>query len=115
MTALDPVVRAVVTLGWPNGAMSLIKERFAALALCRIWTTKPCASDRTLDRGGGTARVRVDDKVLQLPGENQSVYVPLGAVRRMENPGRVLIEVQTGPDLGEDDIIIRYVDIYALK
>jgi mannose-1-phosphate guanylyltransferase/mannose-1-phosphate guanylyltransferase/mannose-6-phosphate isomerase len=62
----------------------------------------------------GTARVTVDDQV-QLLTENQSVYIPLGAVHRMENPGKVpmvLIEVQTGSYLGEDDII-RYEDIYA--
>ena len=62
----------------------------------------------------GTARVTVDEKV-QLLTENQSVYIPLGAVHRMENPGKVpmvLIEVQTGSYLGEDDII-RYEDIYA--
>lgn len=62
----------------------------------------------------GTARVTVDDEV-KLLSENQSVYIPLGAVHRMENPGKVpmvLIEVQTGPYLGEDDII-RYEDVYA--
>ena len=62
----------------------------------------------------GTARVTVDDKV-QLLTENQSVYIPLGAVHRMENPGKVpmvLIEVQTGVYLEEDDIV-RYEDIYA--
>jgi mannose-1-phosphate guanylyltransferase/mannose-6-phosphate isomerase len=62
----------------------------------------------------GTARVTVDDTV-QLLSENQSVYIPLGAVHRMENPGKVpmvLIEVQTGSYLGEDDII-RYEDVYA--
>ncbi|MCR9148494.1 MAG: mannose-1-phosphate guanylyltransferase/mannose-6-phosphate isomerase [Rhodobacteraceae bacterium] len=62
----------------------------------------------------GTARVTVDDKV-QLVTENESVYIPLGAVHRMENPGKVpmvLIEVQTGAYLGEDDII-RYDDVYA--
>jgi len=62
----------------------------------------------------GTARVTVDAEV-KLLSENQSVYIPLGAVHRMENPGRVpmvLIEVQTGPYLGEDDII-RYEDVYA--
>ena len=62
----------------------------------------------------GTARVTVDDKV-QLVTENQSVFIPLGAVHRMENPGKVpmvLIEVQTGSYLGEDDII-RYEDVYA--
>ena len=62
----------------------------------------------------GTAKVTVDDEV-RLVTENQSIYIPLGAVHRMENPGKVpmvLIEVQTGSYLGEDDII-RYEDIYA--
>ena len=62
----------------------------------------------------GTARVTVDETVT-LVTENQSVYIPLGAVHRMENPGKVpmvLIEVQTGSYLGEDDII-RYEDVYA--
>lgn len=62
----------------------------------------------------GTARVTIDDKV-RLVSENESVYIPLGAMHRMENPGKVdmvLIEVQTGSYLGEDDII-RYDDIYA--
>jgi mannose-6-phosphate isomerase-like protein (cupin superfamily) len=61
----------------------------------------------------GTARVTIDDTT-QLVSENQSVYIPLGAVHRMENPGKVpmvLIEVQTGTYLGEDDII-RYEDLY---
>ncbi len=62
----------------------------------------------------GTARITVNDEVTLLT-ENESVYVPLGAVHRMENPGKVpmvLIEVQTGAYLGEDDII-RYEDVYA--
>lgn len=62
----------------------------------------------------GTARVTVDDDV-RLISENQSVYIPLGATHRMENPGKlpmVLIEVQTGSYLGEDDIV-RYEDVYA--
>ncbi|WP_299987448.1 mannose-1-phosphate guanylyltransferase/mannose-6-phosphate isomerase [uncultured Ruegeria sp.] len=62
----------------------------------------------------GTAEVTIDDNV-QLVSENQSVYIPLGAMHRMVNPGKVpmvLIEVQTGTYLGEDDII-RYEDIYA--
>ena len=62
----------------------------------------------------GTARVTVDETVT-LVTENQSIYVPLGAVHRMENPGKVpmvLIEVQTGSYLGEDDII-RYEDVYS--
>ncbi|MCA1338163.1 mannose-1-phosphate guanylyltransferase/mannose-6-phosphate isomerase [Pseudooceanicola marinus] len=62
----------------------------------------------------GTARVTIDDEV-KLVTENQSVYLPLGCVHRMENPGKVpmvLIEVQTGAYVGEDDIV-RYEDVYA--
>ncbi len=62
----------------------------------------------------GTARVTIDDTV-QLVTENQSVYIPLGALHRLENPGRVpmvLIEVQTGTYVGEDDIV-RYEDAYG--
>jgi mannose-1-phosphate guanylyltransferase/mannose-6-phosphate isomerase len=62
----------------------------------------------------GTARVTVGEEV-QLLGENASIYIPLGVVHRLENPGRlpmVLIEVQTGAYLGEDDIE-RHEDLYA--
>lgn len=62
----------------------------------------------------GVAEVTVDDDVKML-GENESVYIPLGAVHRMANPHEEdmhLIEVQCGSYLGEDDII-RYEDIYA--
>jgi len=61
----------------------------------------------------GTATVTIDDDV-RLVTENQSVYIPLGSVHRLENPGKVdlhLIEVQTGSYLGEDDIR-RYEDVY---
>ena len=62
----------------------------------------------------GSASVTVDDTV-KLVSENESIYVPLGAIHRLENPGKVplhLIEVQTGAYLGEDDIV-RYDDRYA--
>ena len=61
----------------------------------------------------GTAKVTIDDDV-NLVTEGQSVYVPRGAVHRMENTGdalMILIEVQIGTYLGEDDII-RYEDMY---
>lgn len=61
----------------------------------------------------GSARVTVDDQIMLLT-ENESTYIPLGAVHRLENPGHLplhLIEVQSGAYLGEDDII-RYDDIY---
>ena len=62
----------------------------------------------------GTAKVTVEGEV-KLITEGQSVYIPLGAIHRMENPGKlpiILIEIQTGEYLGEDDII-RYEDIYS--
>ncbi|MCV6547749.1 MAG: mannose-1-phosphate guanylyltransferase/mannose-6-phosphate isomerase [Cohaesibacter sp.] len=62
----------------------------------------------------GTAKVTIGDDV-KLLTENQSVYIPLGEIHRLENPGKipmVLIEVQTGSYLGEDDIV-RYEDEYA--
>lgn len=62
----------------------------------------------------GSAKVTVDHDV-KLLSENESTYIPLGAVHRLENPGKLplhLIEVQSGCYLGEDDII-RYEDIYA--
>lgn len=55
----------------------------------------------------GTAEVTVDGKVSMLT-ENESIYLPLGCVHRLANPGKILlelIEVQTGSYLGEDDII----------
>ncbi|KFN45096.1 mannose-1-phosphate guanylyltransferase/mannose-6-phosphate isomerase [Arenimonas oryziterrae] len=62
----------------------------------------------------GTARVTCDDKVFIL-SENESTYIPLGSTHRLENPGRVpleLIEVQSGSYLGEDDIV-RFEDKYG--
>ncbi|MGL4974084.1 MAG: mannose-1-phosphate guanylyltransferase/mannose-6-phosphate isomerase, partial [Bosea sp. (in: a-proteobacteria)] len=61
----------------------------------------------------GTASVTVGDDIRSLH-ENESVYIPIGAVHRLENPGKIdveVIEVQTGSYLGEDDIV-RLDDIY---
>ena len=62
----------------------------------------------------GTAKIEVDDKNLLL-WENQSIYIPLGSRHRLTNPGRIpliLIEVQSGSYLSEDDIV-RLEDIYG--
>ncbi|MES2906773.1 MAG: mannose-1-phosphate guanylyltransferase/mannose-6-phosphate isomerase [Pseudomonadota bacterium] len=62
----------------------------------------------------GTARVTIDDQVQDLQ-RYQSVYIPLGAVHRLENFGEEtmeLIEVQCGDYLGEDDIV-RLEDVYG--
>ncbi|MGB6936872.1 MAG: cupin domain-containing protein, partial [Xanthobacteraceae bacterium] len=55
----------------------------------------------------GTARVTVGEEIKTVH-ENESIYIPIGARHRLENPGKIdleLIEVQTGTYLGEDDII----------
>ncbi|MFT3763419.1 MAG: mannose-1-phosphate guanylyltransferase/mannose-6-phosphate isomerase [Pseudoxanthomonas sp.] len=62
----------------------------------------------------GTAKVTRGDETLLL-SENQSTYIPLGTTHRLENPGKVpleLIEVQSGSYLGEDDIV-RFEDVYG--
>jgi mannose-1-phosphate guanylyltransferase/mannose-6-phosphate isomerase len=61
----------------------------------------------------GTAEVTIGETT-QFVHENQSVYIPIGSVHRLANPGRIpleLIEIQTGSYLGEDDIV-RLDDIY---
>ena len=61
----------------------------------------------------GTAEVHRDaDRILV--HENESIYLPIGCVHRLGNPGKInleLIEVQTGSYLGEDDIV-RLEDVY---
>ena len=62
----------------------------------------------------GTAKVMVNN-VTKLLTENESVYIPIGAIHSLENPGKIpleLIEVQSGSYLGEDDII-RFEDSYG--
>lgn len=62
----------------------------------------------------GTAKV-TRDKESYLVSENESTYIPLGSTHRLENPGRLpleMIEVQSGSYLGEDDIV-RFEDVYG--
>lgn len=64
----------------------------------------------------GTAEVTRDDEVMQVH-ENESIYLPIGCLHRLANPGKInleLIEVQTGSYLGEDDIV-RIEDVYNRK
>ena len=82
----------------PGGELSLQKHRFRA----EHWIVV-----------AGVARVTVGKKTWTLK-PNQSTYVPLGEVHRLANPGPdplILIEVQTGSYLGEDDIV-RLEDTY---
>ena len=62
----------------------------------------------------GSARVTRDSEVFFLT-ENESAYIPIGAVHRLENVGKIpleMIEVQSGSYLGEDDIV-RFEDTYG--
>lgn len=62
----------------------------------------------------GTAKVTNGEKIFIL-SENESTYIPVGAIHALENPGKVpleMIEVQSGSYLGEDDIV-RFEDIYG--
>ena len=82
----------------PGGVLSLQKHRHRA----EHWVVV-----------SGSPEVTIDDTV-QILLPNQSVYIPLGSVHRLANPGKepvILIEVQTGDYLGEDDII-RLEDVY---
>ena len=82
----------------PGGVLSLQKHRHRA----EHWVVVR-----------GTAEVTIGDQVREVH-ENESVYIPIGAVHRMANQGKIpleLIEVQTGSYLGEDDIE-RLEDIY---
>ncbi len=62
----------------------------------------------------GTAKVTIDDKVLFLK-ENESTFIPKTAKHRLENPGKIpleIIEIQIGEYISEDDIV-RFSDIYG--
>jgi mannose-1-phosphate guanylyltransferase / mannose-6-phosphate isomerase len=109
----------VVHRPWGNYATLTLGERFQVKRI----TVKPggrLSLQKHMHRAEhwtvveGTAQVTVGNKVTLL-AENESVYVPLGEVHRLENLGKIpliLIEVQSGSYLGEDDII-RLEDVYA--
>ena len=62
----------------------------------------------------GTALTECDGNE-KLLAENESTYIPVGSIHRLSNPGKIplrIIEVQSGPYLGEDDIV-RLEDIYG--
>ncbi len=68
----------------------------------------------TLGSGRGTAKVTIDGDI-KLLGENESIYIPLGATHCLENPGKIpldLIEVRSGSYLEEDDVV-RFADRYG--
>ena len=69
----------------------------------------------TLDRRVAARRIVTRGEEQFLLSENESTYIPLGVKHRLENPGKVpleIIEVQSGSYLGEDDIV-RFDDTYG--
>jgi mannose-1-phosphate guanylyltransferase/mannose-6-phosphate isomerase len=84
---------------WPGQKLSLQKHHHRA----EHWVVV-----------AGCANVTVDASI-RVVNENESIYLPLGCIHRMENPGKIpltVIEVQSGPYLGEDDIV-RFEDTYG--
>ena len=82
----------------PGGALSLQKHNFRS----EHWVVV-----------SGKAKVEVDE-IKKIMNPNESVYIPIGAKHRLSNPGKeklIIIEVQNGTYLGEDDIV-RFEDIY---
>jgi mannose-1-phosphate guanylyltransferase/mannose-1-phosphate guanylyltransferase/mannose-6-phosphate isomerase len=99
---------------------SLIKgDRFQVKRIV-VWPGEKLSLQKHFHRAehwvvvAGCAAVTCDAEV-RMVHENQSIYLPLGAIHRMENPGKIpltVIEVQSGPYLGEDDIV-RFEDTYG--
>ena len=82
----------------PGGKLSLQKHHHRA----EHWVVVKGAAEVTLDGD------------IRIVHENESIYLPIGSMHRLANPGRIpleLIEVQVGSYLGEDDIL-RFEDIY---
>ena len=87
----------------------IVVKPVGKISRCKCTTTAPSTGLWSV----GTAKV-VRGETTFLLSENQSTYIPLGTTHRLENPGKValeMIEVQSGAYLGEDDIV-RYEDIY---
>ncbi len=99
---------------------SLIKsDRFQVKRLV-VWPGEKLSLQKHFHRSehwvvvAGCAMVTCDSE-MRLVQENESIYLPLGAIHRMENPGKIpltVIEVQSGSYLGEDDIV-RFEDTYG--
>ena len=83
----------------PNQSLSLQKHKYRS----EHWVVV-----------SGKAKIEIDDKTFYL-SENESTYIPIGKKHRLGNPGSkplIIIEIQSGSYLGEDDII-RYKDNYG--
>jgi mannose-6-phosphate isomerase-like protein (cupin superfamily) len=68
-----------------------------------------------LGRRQGNGRGHALGNDVRIVDENESIYIPIGSVHRLANPGKIpleLIEVQVGSYLGEDDTV-RMADVYG--
>ena len=100
-----------------SGRLSILPGLLLSLALAAIsirlkHATGIAALNPVVVAGSALVTRDAEEVLLR---ENESIYLPLGSVHRLENPGRIpleLIEVQSGSYLGEDDIV-RYEDTYG--
>jgi mannose-1-phosphate guanylyltransferase/mannose-1-phosphate guanylyltransferase/mannose-6-phosphate isomerase len=97
----------------------ILGDRFQVKRIC-VWPGHKLSLQKHFHRAEhwvvvtGIASVTCDAEI-RMVRENESIYLPLGAIHRMENPGKIpltVIEVQSGPYLGEDDIV-RFEDTYG--
>lgn len=117
----EPVVHQKVFRPWGSYETIDIEDRFQVKRI----TVKPGAKlslQKHFHRAehwtvvSGAALVTKGDTEILLR-EDESTYIPLGTLHRLENPGKIpleLIEVQSGSYLGEDDIV-RFDDVYGRK
>ncbi len=104
---------------WGN-YLSIASDDFWQVKLITVKSGESLSLQKHLHRAEhwvvvkGIAQVRIEDKRITL-NENQSTFIPLGLKHQLSNPGKenlLIIEVQCGTYLGEDDII-RYEDVYG--
>lgn len=115
----EPVIHRLVHRPWGSYQSVHDGERFQVKQLtvnpgCRLSLQKHYHRAEHWVVVGGTALVTRGEEQLYIY-ENQSIYLPIGTVHRLENPGKLpldIIEVQSGSYLGEDDIV-RLEDNYG--
>lgn len=115
----EPLSHRKVHRPWGSYESLTIGERFQVKCLsvlpgCRLSLQKHHHRAEHWVVVSGTALVTRGEEEILLR-ENESVYIPLGTVHRLENPGKIpvnIIEVQSGAYLGEDDIV-RIEDVYG--
>ena len=98
-------------ISWPNWR-SLMPPRASSVASRTSFSM--CFTENCGDSSPLPTATSVRTFPVKLLSENESTYIPIGVTHRLENPGKMpldIIEVQSGSYLGEDDIV-RFEDVY---